>query len=140
MNSLKFNETTDYTYMTVFDTEGVITKAYIDHESLPDGFYRYSLQGKNTESIDSISIHQGSDHVGHFITKNPIDLGQSGIKNLNHEDHSLNSQKEFDFSTYFGCHLSIDCQIRLAEEKRDFQIRNDGREHGLNTFKSELNI
>jgi len=140
MNSIKFNETPNYTYMTVLNSEGVFIEADINRDTLPDGFHKYSLYGKNKEEISQISTSHASNHIGDFITKDPINLGDSGIQALNRADYIFHPHKTFDFFDHFGHHLSIDCQIRLAEEKRNFQAAKDGRENEIDSSKAVLDI
>jgi len=127
MNTTKFNETNNYQYLNILGTEGVYTSLHISLDTLPAGYHKYSLREGSAELFDQISKDVLVDHSGDFITKNPIDLGKEGFKNLRSADWNF-SDKKFDFESYFHCKHSIDYIINQAEEKRDTMFSNKSQE------------
>lgn len=121
MVPVKFNETTDYQYMDVLGVEGVFSNLRIDRNSLPEGFHRYSLREGEEEFIAEIQKDVMVNHAGDFITKEEINLGPDGYKALSPDDWGF-TDKPFDFESYFGCKLSLDCQIKQANAKKDAQL------------------
>lgn len=126
MEPIKFNDTSDYCHLNVLGVVGVFTESFIDAKTLPEGFYKYSLHGTNKEAFDHISCSMTHNHVGDFICKEPLEFGSTQTKPLALNDWAYES-KVFDFKEYFGCHLSIDCQIRNADEKKSMQTGSKDR-------------
>lgn len=127
MKSIKFNETSDYQMMEVLDVEGVFTNLRIDEQTLPEGFYKYSLREGEEEFIAAIEKNVAVNHAGDFITKQEIDLGPEGYKDLKPDDWGF-TDKDFEFETYFGCKLSLDCQIDNANAKKEAQMGGNSKE------------
>ena len=103
MESIKFNDTSEYKYLNVLGVDGVFTTSSIDGSTLPDGFYKYALHGNNASSFNQISNNTLPNHVGDFICKEPIELGPTQTKAFTVYDWSYQSNKEFDFKAYFDC-------------------------------------
>ena len=117
MKPIKFNDTNDYQFMEVLGVEGVFTNLRIDRESLPEGFYKYSLRDGEEELVSQICNEVMVNHAGDFITKEPVDLGLEGHKELTLDDWGFTG-RELNFEAFFGMKYSVDCQIEQAEEKR----------------------
>lgn len=130
MKPIKFNDTSDYSYVEVLGVEGVFTPLRIDRQSLPEGFYKYSFRSGENELIEQIGHDVFADHAGDFLTKTPVSLGEDGNKSLTPDEWRF-VHKDFNFEEHFGCKLSIDCQISLADAKRARQM-GEGREEKAN--------
>ena len=130
MESIKFNDTSDYTYVDVLGVEGAFTPLRIQRESLPEGFYKYSFRSGENELIEGIGNEVLADHAGDFVTKKPIPLDKDGSRSLRSDEWRF-SQRNFDFESYFGQKLSIDCQISIADAKRARQM-GESREERAN--------
>lgn len=129
MKPIKFNDTSDYQFMEVLDTKGVFTNLRIDRNSLPEGFYKYSMRSGEEEFICEISNEVMVNHAGDFITKTPMDLGPDGRKSLSPDDWGF-TDEELDFEEFFGQKYSIDCQIEQAEAKRQEQLGKNPKDRG----------
>lgn len=127
MVPIKFNETADYEKMDILGVEGVFTSIRIDENSLPEGFYKYSLREGGDEFIGEISKNIMVNHAGDFITKEQIDLGPDRCRRLESDDWGFNDEP-FDFEAYFGCKLSLDCQINKANAKKEAQMGGNAKE------------
>lgn len=148
MDPVKFNSTANYQYMTVLGKEGVFTPEYIDPKTLPAGFYTYSLVPGEDTAFKAICETAGENHAGSLVTKGPLPLRKNiGLfkkkaTSLDEDDWSF-SDKDFDFESYFGCKLSIDAQICIAEAKRDQQVeasRGKNRSKSKSRSETERNI
>ena len=121
MKPIRFNDTSDYQYIEVLEKEGVFTPLRIERESLPEGFYKYSLREGEEALFSQVAGEVAVNHAGDLITKEPLDLGTEGSKKLGEDDWGF-TDKPFIFEAYFGQKLSIDCQIAEAEAKREAQM------------------
>lgn len=121
MGQIKFNETDDYQHISVFGTDGVFTSADIKADSLPPGFHKYTLLPGNDSLFGSVSQHEPTDSAGSLVTREELDLGESGERSLGDEDWSF-PNKDFEFEAHFGRKLAFDTQVELAEAKRDAQL------------------
>lgn len=120
MKPVKFNDTSDYQHMEVLGVEGVFSNLRIDEKSLPEGFHKYALREGEDVFCCQVAKDVLVNHAGDFITKNPLDLGPEGSRDLGEEDWSF-MDKPFVFEAFFGQKRSLDCQIADAETKRDAQ-------------------
>lgn len=138
---IRFNDTKDYQYLQVGDTEGVFTPLRIQRDTLPEGFYKYSFRDGEDSFLGSVAEAVFANHAGDFLTKTPLDLGSDRELELSEED-VLFLHKDFDFEEFFGAKLSIDCQIEMAEEKRNQQVTpSRGREAEKNgEVEPDLNL
>ncbi len=127
MEPIKFNATSDYQYMNINDIEGVFTNLRIDEKSLPEGYYKYSLREGGDEFIGEISKNVMVNHAGDFITKQEVDLGPDRCKVLEPDDWGF-TDKDFEFEAFFGCKLSLDCQIDIANAKKEAQLGGNSKE------------
>lgn len=127
MLPIKFNETSDYECMDVLGVEGVFTSLRIDEASLPEGFYKYSLREGEKEFVAEICKNVMVNHAGDFITKQEFDLGPDRCKALEPDDWGF-TDEFFDFESYFGCKLSLDCQINKANAKKEAQMGGNSKE------------
>lgn len=123
MKPISYNDTANYEFMEVLGVTGVFTSLRIDRDTLPDGFFKYSLRDGTDDFICQICNEVVVNHAGDFITKEPVDLGPEGKRNLSTDDWSF-TRDNFDFESYFGKKLSIDYQIDQAEHKRTEQLNN----------------
>lgn len=122
LEAIKYNDTANYEYLNVLNVEGVFTSLRISRDSLPEGFHKYSLREGDTGWFSEISSGILLNHAGDFITKEPIDFGNKNSLPLSEKDYSF-SDKQFDFESFFGQKLSINCQIERAEEKRNANLK-----------------
>ena len=136
MEPIKFNDTSEYQWLNILDTEGVFTEAKIERQSLPEGFYQYSLKNGDIEAFGEIrSDTFEKEFAGEFITKKPFKLPKSGGLKLKEGDYQYMNQ-EFNFESFFGCKLSIDCQINIAEVKRKEQLTPRTKDKTVTKSKS----
>lgn len=122
MKPIKFNDTSDYQYMEVLNVTGVFTPLRIQRDTLPKGFHKYSLREGEEALCSQVAAEVIVNHAGDFITKEPLNLGTSGAKDLGADDWGF-TEKPFDFEPFFGVKLSVDCQIADAEAKRESQVK-----------------
>lgn len=123
MKYISYNDTANYEFMEVLGVTGAFTSLRIARDTLPDGFFKYSLREGIEDFICQICNEVLVNHAGDFITKEPIDLGSEKKKDLSADDWSF-TRDNFDFESYFGKKLSIDYQIDQAEHKRTDQLNN----------------
>ena len=97
MKSINFNDTAEYQFMDILGIEGAFTSSRIFKDSLPEGFYKYSMRDGNSEFFSQICHEVLVNHAGDFITKEPLDLGPDGTKTISSDDWSFSS-KNFDNS------------------------------------------
>lgn len=131
MKPIKFNETSDYQRMEVLGIDGVFTNLRIDENTLPEGFYKYSLRHGDDGDFCSISKNITVNHAGDFITKNPIPQVEKEECDIGLDDWGFTEDeydKEFDFESYFGYKLSLDCQIDNANAKKEAQMGGNTKE------------
>ena len=125
MKTTKFNETEDYTHMTVLGADGVFSPNRIQRSSLPDGFYHYELSSGKDRRFGAISTGRTALYAGDFISKTPLDISEKEVKPLTDQDWSMHSDKPYDFEDFWGYKLSIDKQISNANHKRDIAMGKD---------------
>ena len=118
---IKYNDIADYRYVEIKGILGAFTNSLIDPVSLPEGFQAFSLLGK--PAFNRIISAEKRSGEATFICKTheANDLG-SGRGRLHPEDFVLQDNVPFVFQDFFGSHLSLECQVRLAEEKRLLQL------------------
>ena len=136
MDAIKFNDTSNYELMEMLGVEGAFTSLRIDPETLPEGFYKYSLRQGEVGTFGQVSSGILIDHAGDFITKKPLDLGYEGFRDVTDEDWAW-SHKDFEFEAFFGVHRSLDCQIRDADAKREAQAEERGRSKGRDSRETQ---
>ena len=112
---IKYNDTADYRSMVIREIQGAFTKQQIDPDSLPDGFQAFALIGDDFFHRIAPAPHRRASAT--FICKEGEHLLR-GRGKLGMDDCRFSEEQTFDFSDFFGHNLSIDCMIRLAEEKR----------------------
>ncbi len=122
INPVKYNDTEEYAYMTLFGTEGVYSKSRIQASSLPDGFYRYELSSDKHQRFALVQSGHSTRHAGDFISKTPLDLGDQERCSLSDQDWTISSDRKFNFESFWGHKLSIDRQISNAVYKRDLAM------------------
>ena len=128
---LKFNDTDQYTHMTVFQTDGVYSANRIHASSLPDGFYRYELsRGQNTR-FSTIQEKRSPRHAGDFITKEKLTLDKDGRSILRDDDWTLHTDRAFDFEAFWGCKLSFEKLVSDAERKHDLLMGKNPNGHEI---------
>lgn len=127
MVPIKFNETSDYQTMEVLGVEGVFTNLRIDEKTLPEGFFKYSLRSGDDGLIGEVCQNVMVDHAGDFITKKQLDLGPDISKVLGPDEWGF-TDEPFEFESYFGYKLSLDCQIDNANVKKEAQMGGNAPE------------
>lgn len=122
---IKFNDTDQYTHMTVFQTDGVYSPNRIHASTLPEGFYRYELcRGQNTR-FAAIQEKRSSRHAGDFITKEKLSLSKDGRSILGEGDWVLHTDRPFDFERFWDCKVSFEKLVSDAERKHDLLMGKD---------------
>ena len=122
MKAMKFNDTDDYTHMTVWQIDGVFSPNRIQKSSLPEGFYRYELSSGRGERFDAITAGRARRYAGDFICKTPLDLPEREAKPLHAEDWHMQDDRMFDFESFWGYKLSFDKLISNADFKRNMAM------------------
>lgn len=117
--------------MTLLDTDGIFSPVRIQKNTLPDGFYRYTLIKGTTTRFGAVQDDVTPDYAGDFLCKTPLTIGEG--RALSSEDWTLHPEKPFVFEAFWGQKLSIDKQILNAEHKRDLALGKtpSGPEHDI---------
>ena len=58
--------------------EGLFTNARVDIKTIPEGHYAYDLREGDNGEIGTLERRVVVNHYGTFLTKTPIELGESG--------------------------------------------------------------
>lgn len=101
---------TDYESMELMGVKGLFTKQKVDGQSLPDGFFKYSIR----EGEDPVRKMRGSRrrnrYMGDFVCQQELDLnGEDMLDSL--DDYSY-SERIVDLDGFFG----VDIKRKIAEE------------------------
>lgn len=136
MDSMKFNTTTNYEYITVLGRDCAYTQDPVDPHSLPEGYHPYGLVPGPNASFCALSPEITPDTKDLLIAKEPFVFPPG--ENLLLEDGDCHiSEEEFNFESYFGQKLSIDAQIEQAETKRDLLLEASRAGKQRSTFHAQ---
>lgn len=105
---------TDYQTMELLGVNGLFTNCRVDRQSLPEGFYKYSIREGVDEPFSSVKDDVFANHMGDFICKKELDLnGQDEFDLFGDYDFT---GEEVNLDEFFG----VDIKLKVAEELEAF--------------------
>lgn len=134
----------DYQSMELLGVNGLFTNLRVERNSLPEGFYKYSLREGDVDPFSSVKDDVLVNHMGDFICKEELDLGGQDECDL-FGDYSFTNE-DVNLDEFFG----VDIKEKVAEELESFCFdfdfyeyadnlsSGDTREDVVNNFKSDL--
>lgn len=79
MYPMKYFLNPDYQPFELFGIEGMFSNLRVESDSLPEGFYKYSIrEGDDGEPFASVAKAVWVNHLGDFICKTPIESVEAG--------------------------------------------------------------
>lgn len=114
MYPVKYFLNTDYEAMEVLGVKGLFTNLRVEKESLPEGFYKYSIREGADDYFSTLEKSVLVNHSGDFICKQELDLGEQGCKDLGEEYSFLD--EPVDVGQFFG----VDILLKVAEALDSF--------------------
>lgn len=135
MSGIKYFLTDNYQEMKVMGVLGVFSNEKIERDSLPEGFFKYSLQQGGIRGSRYYNRHR---FLGDFICKKKLDLGEDGSKDLDESVDYVFTGLKADVNKFFG----VDFLLKLAEELDDFYSIFDPKSYSatLKMFSSKENM
>lgn len=109
MYPVKYFLNTDYQEMEVLGVTGLFSNLRVERESLPEGFYKYSLREGDNDFFSTVEKAVMINHAGDFICKSELPLGEKGFKDLG-EDYGF-TDEPVDLDMFFG----VDTKLMVAE-------------------------
>lgn len=110
MYPIKYYLNTDYQEMELLGVTGLFTNMRIERESLPEGFFKYSLREGDEEFFSTDESAVLVNHAGDFICKEQIDFGGADYKDLGENYTFTDNPVKLD--EFFG----VDILDKVAEE------------------------
>ena len=104
----------DYQSMELLGVKGLFTNLRVDRESLPEGFYKYSLRSGDDGWFSSVENNVPVNHMGDFICKQELDLNNQDEYET-FDDYGF-TDDEVDLDAFFG----EDIRAKIAEELDQF--------------------
>lgn len=108
MYPIKYFLNTDYQEMELLGVTGLFSNVRIERESLPEGFYKYSLREGEEDYFSTVENAVLVNHSGDFICKKELNLGDEGCVVL--DDYGFTDQ-EVNLDEFFG----VDIKTKVAE-------------------------
>ena len=126
---IKFTESLEYSYSTLFNHNGVFIPSIISVENLPSNIFAYYIQENRKGDYISVSKKQINTSKGIFLTKEELIFKFRSQKSFKPSDFIINETMKDgdDFEQFFGMKLSLDKQISLADQSR-FTNNEDSEE------------
>ena len=118
MYPVKYFLNTDYQEMEILGVKGLFSNLRVERESLPEGFFKYSLREGEEEYFSSIENHVLVNHSGDFICPKKLDLGSEDYWDLG-EDYSFTGEP-VDVDKFFGVDIKLKVAEALDAFMRDF--------------------
>lgn len=115
----KFYLITDYVTMNLLGVDGLFTNMRIERDSLPEGYFKYSLREGEDDFLSSVSSSVLVNHMGDFICKEELNL-DGGTELDIFGDYDF-TNKEVDLDDFFG----VDIKMLLAQDLDDFSFNFD---------------
>lgn len=115
----KYYLISDYQSMELLGVKGLFTNLRVERESLPEGFYKYSLREGDEDPFSSVKDDVFVNHMGDFICKEELDLNGQDEYDL-FGDYSF-TDDEVDLDAFFG----EDIKAKIAEELDEFYFDLD---------------
>ena len=113
----------DYESMELLGVNGLFTNMRVDRNSLPEGFYKYSLREGEDDFFSSVKSNVLVNHMGDFICKQELDLKDQDELDLDGEYSFTN--EDVDLDEFFG----EDIKMKIAQEIDDFSFNFDTYEY-----------
>lgn len=126
MDFEKYYLISDYESMEVLGVKGLFTRSRVDKNSLPEGFFKYSLREGEEDPFSSIKDDVLALHMGDFICKKELDLNGQEECDL-FGDYSF-TKDEVDLTKFFG----EDLKDKIAQELDEFSFDFDPYEYNDN--------
>lgn len=104
----------DYQTMELLGVNGLFTNFRVDRESLPEGFYKYSIREGEEDVFSSVKSDVLANHMGDFICKEELDLNGQDEYDL-FGDYNFTGE-EVNLDEFFG----VDIKLKVAEELEAF--------------------
>lgn len=114
MYPVKYFLNTDYEPMELLGVQGLFSNLRVENDSLPEGFYKYSIREGEDDFLSSVEKSVTVNHSGDFICKTPLDLGPDGYKSLEGDYSFL--LEDFNLDEFFG----VDILDKVAEALDSF--------------------
>ena len=113
----------DYQSVKLLGVDGLFTNYRVDVNSLPEGFYKYSLRDVEDDFLSSVKRSVLFNHMGDFICKKELDLkGQDELDLCGDYDFT---GEDIDLNEFFG----VDIKAKIASELDDFCFEFDSYEY-----------
>jgi len=123
MFSEKYFLISDYQAMELLGVDGLFTNQRVERESLPEGFYMYSLRRGDENPFSTVEKNVAVDHMGDFICKQELNL--NGQDEFELFDEYGFTDDEVDLDNFFG----VDIKGKIAEEIDNFRFDFDPYEY-----------
>lgn len=104
----------DYQSMELLGVNGLFTNLRVERESLPEGFYKYSIREGEEDIFSSVKSDVLANHMGDFICKQELDLNGQDECDL-FGDYNFTGE-EVNLDEFFG----VDIKLKVAEELEAF--------------------
>lgn len=134
MYPIKYYLNTDYQEMEVLGVKGLFTNLRVERDSLPEGFYKYSLREDDEEYFSSVENDVLVNHSGDFICKSELSLGEDGCKDIG-EDYNF-TDEPVNLDEFFG----VDIKTKIAEALDEFMREYDPYEYADNLNAGQANM
>lgn len=110
----KYYLISDYQSMELLGVNGLFTNLRVDRESLPEGFYKYSIREGEDDIFSSVKDDVLANHMGDFICKQELDLNGQDEYDL-FGDYDFTGE-DVNLDEFFG----VDIKLKVAEELEAF--------------------
>jgi len=104
----------DYQTMELLGVNGLFTNLRVDRESLPEGFYKYSIREGEDDIFSSVKSDVLANHMGDFICKEELNMNGQDEYDL-FGDYNFTGE-EVNLDEFFG----VDIKLKVAEELEAF--------------------
>lgn len=135
MNPMKYFLNTDYEEMEVLGITGLFTNLRVESESLPEGFYKYSLREGDEEYFSTVENNVLVNHAGDFICKQKLPLGDTECVDLSEDDFGFTGE-QIDLDKFFG----VDIKTKVAEALDRFMFEYDPYEYADNLSPGQTDL
>lgn len=123
MHPEKYFLISDYQYMNLMGVKGLFTKRSLDRESLPEGFYKYTIKEGENYGRPNRRRRAGAGRMGDFVSREELNLnGQDELETFG--DYNI-SDARVDLDSFFG----VDIKRKIAEEIDGFYYDFDPYEY-----------
>ena len=113
----------DYQSMELLGVNGLFTNFRVDRDSLPEGFYKYSLREGDDNPFSTVEKCVAVNHMGDFICKQELDLNGQDEYEL-FDEYGFTGD-EIDLDKFFG----VDIKLKIAEAIDEFYFDHDPYEY-----------